>query len=98
VVSSRPPCTQRSGTPFHQVRTGQSVAVVGSGPAGLAAADQLNKMGHEVTVYERADRCVGGVEGGGRVSRTRGAGEGAGQLKRGAGCQAAPWCVSSVSF
>ena len=39
-----------------QTRSGRSVAVVGSGPAGLAAADQLNKMGHEVTVYERADR------------------------------------------
>lgn len=36
------------------------VAVVGSGPAGLAAADQLNKMGHTVTVYERADR-IGGL-------------------------------------
>jgi len=36
------------------------VAVVGSGPAGLAAADQLNKMGHLVTVYERADR-IGGL-------------------------------------
>jgi len=33
---------------------------VGSGPAGLAAADQLNKMGHTVTVYERADR-IGGL-------------------------------------
>lgn len=36
------------------------VAVVGSGPAGLAAADQLNKMGHEVTVFERSDR-IGGL-------------------------------------
>ena len=36
------------------------VAVVGSGPAGLAAADQLNKMGHVVIVYERADR-IGGL-------------------------------------
>src|SRR5262249_55252211 len=36
------------------------VAIVGSGPAGLAAADQLNKAGHEVTVYERADR-IGGL-------------------------------------
>jgi NADPH-dependent glutamate synthase beta subunit-like oxidoreductase len=36
------------------------VAIVGSGPAGLAAADQLNKMGHEVTVFERADR-IGGL-------------------------------------
>jgi NAD(P)H-dependent glutamate synthase small subunit len=41
-------------------RTGKSVAVVGSGPAGLAAAEQLNKVGHTVTVYERADR-VGGL-------------------------------------
>jgi len=42
------------------VRTGKSVAVVGSGPAGLAAADQLNRAGHWVTVFERADR-VGGL-------------------------------------
>ncbi|MEB4590139.1 glutamate synthase subunit beta [Candidatus Thiothrix sp. Deng01] len=41
-------------------RTGKKVAVVGSGPAGLACADQLNKAGHEVTVYERADR-IGGL-------------------------------------
>jgi glutamate synthase (NADPH) small chain len=41
-------------------RTGKSVAVIGSGPAGLAAADQLNKVGHSVTVYERADR-IGGL-------------------------------------
>jgi glutamate synthase (NADPH/NADH) len=41
-------------------RTGKRVAVIGSGPAGLAAADQLNKAGHHVTVYERADR-VGGL-------------------------------------
>ena len=41
-------------------RTGKRVAVVGSGPAGLACADQLNKAGHWVTVYERADR-VGGL-------------------------------------
>ena len=40
-------------------RTGKSVAVVGSGPAGLAAADQLNKAGHLVTIYERADRPGG---------------------------------------
>ncbi len=46
----RPPAT----------RTGCKVAVVGSGPAGLAAADQLNKMGHEVTVFERSDR-IGGL-------------------------------------
>lgn len=42
------------------VRTGKKVAVIGSGPAGLAAADQLNKRGHSVTVYERSDR-VGGL-------------------------------------
>jgi glutamate synthase (NADPH/NADH) small chain len=42
------------------VRTGRKVAVVGSGPAGLAAADQLNKAGHEITVIERADR-IGGL-------------------------------------
>jgi glutamate synthase (NADPH/NADH) small chain len=41
-------------------RTGKKVAVVGSGPAGLAAADQLNKAGHSVVVYERADR-IGGL-------------------------------------
>ncbi|MBH0230328.1 glutamate synthase subunit beta [Halobacillus yeomjeoni] len=41
-------------------RTGKKVAVVGSGPAGLAAAAQLNKAGHWVTVYERNDR-VGGL-------------------------------------
>src|SRR4029078_4671788 len=43
-----------------ETRTGKKVAVVGSGPAGLAAADQLNKAGHEVTVFERADR-IGGL-------------------------------------
>lgn len=41
-------------------RTGKKVAVVGSGPAGLACAAQLNKAGHEVTVFERADR-IGGL-------------------------------------
>ena len=41
-------------------RTGKTVAVVGSGPAGLAAAAQLNAAGHQVTVYERADR-IGGL-------------------------------------
>lgn len=41
-------------------RTGKKVAVIGSGPAGLACADQLNRVGHEVTVYERADR-IGGL-------------------------------------
>jgi glutamate synthase (NADPH/NADH) small chain len=43
-----------------KVRTGKKVAVVGSGPAGLCAAAQLNKAGHLVTVFERADR-VGGL-------------------------------------
>jgi glutamate synthase (NADPH/NADH) small chain len=41
-------------------RTGKKVAIVGSGPAGLAAAAQLNKAGHNVTVFERADR-IGGL-------------------------------------
>jgi len=41
------------------VRTTKTVAIIGSGPAGLAAADQLNKSGHNVTVYERADRPGG---------------------------------------
>ena len=43
-----------------KVRTGKTVAVVGSGPAGLAAATQLNKAGHTVTVFERADQ-IGGL-------------------------------------
>jgi glutamate synthase (NADPH) small chain len=42
------------------VRTGKKVAVVGSGPAGLAAAQQLNRAGHSVMVFERADR-IGGL-------------------------------------
>ncbi|MBI4165054.1 MAG: glutamate synthase subunit beta, partial [Acidobacteria bacterium] len=41
-------------------RTGKRVAVVGSGPAGLAAAQQLNRAGHAVTVFEKADR-IGGL-------------------------------------
>ncbi|MBT8133295.1 MAG: glutamate synthase subunit beta, partial [Gammaproteobacteria bacterium] len=49
-VSAKPP----------EHRTGKKVAVIGSGPAGLAAAAQLNKVGHSVTVYERADR-IGGL-------------------------------------
>lgn len=43
-----------------KVRTGKKIAIIGSGPAGLTAADQLNKRGHLVTVYERDDR-VGGL-------------------------------------
>src|SRR5512147_1031894 len=42
------------------VRTGKRVAVVGSGPAGLACAQQLNRAGHTVTVFEKADR-IGGL-------------------------------------
>mmetsp|Transcript_49861 Transcript_49861/g.116524 ORF Transcript_49861/g.116524 Transcript_49861/m.116524 type:complete len:2132 (-) Transcript_49861:321-6716(-) len=42
------------------IRTGKKVAIIGSGPSGLAAADQLNQMGHTVSVYERADR-IGGL-------------------------------------
>jgi glutamate synthase (NADPH/NADH) small chain len=42
------------------VRTGKAVAVVGSGPAGLAAAEQLNRAGHRITLFERADR-IGGL-------------------------------------
>ncbi|MFM9064269.1 MAG: glutamate synthase subunit beta [Pirellula sp.] len=49
-VTARPPA----------VRSGKKIAIIGSGPAGLAAADQLNKTGHSVTVYERADR-IGGL-------------------------------------
>jgi glutamate synthase (NADPH/NADH) len=40
-------------------RTGKKIAVIGSGPAGLACADQLNKAGHTVTVYDRNDRMGG---------------------------------------
>ncbi|PXV86013.1 glutamate synthase (NADH) small subunit [Lachnotalea glycerini] len=43
-----------------RVRTGKKVAVIGSGPAGLAAADQLNRRGHQITVFERNDR-IGGL-------------------------------------
>ena len=49
-IQPRPPAT----------RTGKRIAVVGSGPAGLAAASQLNAAGHWVTVFERADR-IGGL-------------------------------------
>ena len=41
-------------------RSGKNIAIIGSGPAGLASADQLNKAGHRVTVYERANR-IGGL-------------------------------------
>lgn len=47
----------RPGIPAN--RTGKKVAVIGSGPAGLACADQLNSAGHQVTVFERADRPGG---------------------------------------
>lgn len=48
----------KASPPTH--RTGKKIAVIGSGPSGLAAADQLNKRGHFVTVYERSDR-IGGL-------------------------------------
>jgi len=43
-----------------KVRTGKKIAVIGSGPAGLACADQLNKAGHKVTVFEKDDK-IGGI-------------------------------------
>lgn len=43
-----------------KVRTGKKVAIVGSGPSGLAAADMLNRRGHSVTVFEREDK-IGGL-------------------------------------
>ncbi len=46
--------------PPEAARTGKTVAIIGSGPAGLAAADQLNKAGHSVIVFERDDR-IGGL-------------------------------------
>ena len=49
-----------AGPHIPKVRTGKKVAIIGSGPSGLAAADLLNQRGHEVTVYERDDR-VGGL-------------------------------------
>ena len=48
----------KANQPKH--RTGKKIAIVGSGPAGLACADQLNQAGHSVTVYEKSDR-VGGL-------------------------------------
>ena len=50
LAKARPPKT----------RTGKKIAVIGSGPSGLAAADQLNKRGHSVTVFERSGR-IGGL-------------------------------------
>jgi len=50
MIKSRPP----------KIRTGKKVAVVGSGPAGLAAAQQLNRKGHTVTVFEK-DNSIGGL-------------------------------------
>ena len=49
LMSPRPP----------ETRTGRTVAVVGSGPAGLSCAQRLNRRGHSVTVFERADRPGG---------------------------------------
>lgn len=43
-----------------KVRTGKTIAVIGSGPSGLAAAQQLNRRGHNVTIFERSDR-IGGL-------------------------------------
>ena len=43
-----------------EIRTGKTVAIIGSGPAGLAAAQQLNRVGHSVTVFERDDK-IGGL-------------------------------------
>lgn len=42
-----------------EIRTGKTIAIIGSGPAGLSAAQQLNRRGHKVTVYERSDRPGG---------------------------------------
>jgi len=43
-----------------EYKTGKKIAIIGSGPAGLAAADELNKLGHNVSVFERDDR-IGGL-------------------------------------
>ena len=59
--SSTAPGTRAGSCPVPpSVKTGKRVAVVGSGPAGLAAAQQLTRAGHDVIVYERADR-IGGL-------------------------------------
>ena len=50
----------KAGARPPKVRTDKQIAIIGSGPAGLAAADQLNKRGHNVTVFEREDR-IGGL-------------------------------------
>ena len=42
-----------------KIRTGKKVAVIGSGPAGMAAADLLNKAGHSVTLFEKDDKAGG---------------------------------------
>ncbi|MGN1133291.1 MAG: glutamate synthase subunit beta [Oscillospiraceae bacterium] len=47
------------GPNIPEIRTGKKIAVIGSGPSGLAAADQLNQRGHSVTVFEREDRPGG---------------------------------------
>lgn len=52
--------TGEAGARPPKLRTDKKIAVIGSGPAGLAAADQLNKRGHNVTVFEREDR-IGGL-------------------------------------
>ena len=52
--------TGEAGPRPPKLRTDKKIAVIGSGPSGLAAADQLNKRGHNVTVFEREDR-VGGL-------------------------------------
>ncbi|RHT22690.1 glutamate synthase subunit beta [Clostridium sp. AM33-3] len=52
--------TGAAGPKPPHLRTDKKIAVIGSGPSGLAAADQLNKRGHNVTVFEREDR-VGGL-------------------------------------
>ena len=52
--------TGKAGPRPPKLRTDKKIAVVGSGPAGLAAADQLNRRGHNVTVFEREDR-IGGL-------------------------------------
>ncbi len=52
--------TGKAGARPPKMRTDKKIAVIGSGPSGLAAADQLNKRGHNVTVFEREDR-IGGL-------------------------------------